>query len=249
MPRYTQEQAQEAVGSSHSYSEAMRKLGLRPAGGNHKLLRHWVDDVWRIPTDHFDPYVAQRKGIRPTAVPLEEVMVKNSTYSRASLKRRLFDAGLKERHCEACGQDEIWRGDRMALILDHINGVPDDHRLENLRVLCPNCSATLETHCGRKNFAGPPGPRECARCGEVFYPKDRRTRYCSRACGIRWDRKNIPRPGIRRVERPPYDQLMEEIESSNYCAVGRKYGVTDNAIRKWVRLYQAEAARAEGEGD
>jgi HNH endonuclease len=38
----------------------------------------------------------------------------------------------------------------MALILDHINGVRDDNRLENLRIVCPHCAATFETHCGRK---------------------------------------------------------------------------------------------------
>jgi hypothetical protein len=39
----------------------------------------------------------------------------------------------------------------MSIILDHINGVRDDHRLENLRMVCPNCAATLDTHCGRRN--------------------------------------------------------------------------------------------------
>ena len=63
----------------------------------------------------------------------------------------LFEEGLKERRCEMCGQDENWHGRTMSLILDHINGVPDDNRLENLRIVCPNCAATLETHCGRKN--------------------------------------------------------------------------------------------------
>ena len=38
----------------------------------------------------------------------------------------------------------------MALILDHINGIGNDHRLENLRIVCPNCAGTLDTHCGRK---------------------------------------------------------------------------------------------------
>ena len=64
-------------------------------------------------------------------------MVENSSYGRGHLKQRLFAEGLKQRRCEECGQEETWRGKRMALILDHINGVPDDHRLENLRIRLP----------------------------------------------------------------------------------------------------------------
>jgi hypothetical protein len=75
-------------------------------------------------------------------------MVQHSTYKRAWLKRRLFSEGIKQPACEMCGQGEIWLGRRMSMILDHINGVPDDHRLENLRMLCPNCNTTLDTHCG-----------------------------------------------------------------------------------------------------
>lgn len=241
MPRYTREEATEAVQASVSYSEVLRKLGMRPAGGNHRLLRHWLDEVWSISTAHFDPDVGRRTGLRTLPRPLEEVMVENSTYSRGALKRRLFKLGIKDRKCEQCGQGEDWRGGRMALILDHVNGVPDDHRLENLRVLCPNCAATLDTHCGRKNYGGTPEPRECARCGKVFQPKSRSHRYCSRYCGSRWDRKGKPRPGARRTERPPLDQLLHEIEESNYSAVGRKYGVTDNAIRKWVRAHRRDS--------
>lgn len=56
---------------------------------------------------------------------------------------------MKQPICEKCGQDENWYGEHMSLILDHINGVNDDHRLENLRIVCPNCNATLPTHCGK----------------------------------------------------------------------------------------------------
>jgi hypothetical protein len=215
---------------------------MRPAGGNHKLLRHWVDDVWGISTAHFDPAAARLVGISRQAVPLEKVMVENSTYSRANLKRRLFREGLKQPNCEMCGQDENWRDGRLALILDHINGVPDDHRLENLRILCPNCAATLDTHCGRKNLVTL-YPRSCLHCGDSFRPRYQSQRYCCSACGIRWDRRGRPIPGARRVERPPYEQLMAEIEETSYVAVGRKYGVSDNAIRKWVNAYKRERER------
>jgi transposase-like protein len=45
------------------------------------------------------------------------------------------------------------------------------------------------------------------------------------------------------VERPPFEQLLAEIEATSYLAVGRKYGVSDNAVRKWVRFYEREAER------
>ena len=42
----------------------------------------------------------------------------------------------------------------------------------------------------------------------------------------------------RKVNRPPYDQLIQEIKELGYSAVGRKYNVSDNAIRKWVKTYE-----------
>jgi hypothetical protein len=136
----------------------------------------------------------------------------------------------------------MWRGKGMALILDHINGIGDDNRLENLRILCPNCAATLDTHCGRKNELGPVA-RECLTCGKAFLRQYRKQRYCSRACGSRWDRQGIPQPAQRKVERPPYKRLLAEVAELGYLATGRKYGVSDNAIRKWIVWYEREIAR------
>ena len=113
----------------------------------------------------------------------------------------------------------------MGLILDHINGVRDDNRLENLRIVCPNCAATLDTHCGRKNRLERP-ERQCVRCNAMFRARYPQQRYCSRACGIRYERKGKPNPALRRVERPPYDDLVREIAASGYSAVGRRYGVS-----------------------
>jgi hypothetical protein len=102
----------------------------------------------------------------------------------------------------------------MALILDHINGIGNDHRMDNLRIVCPNCAATLDTHCGRNL----PRERDCAGCGETFSPRHIRQRYCSLACfNHTRDPTNasngakpssistagIPRPQRRKVERPP----------------------------------------------
>ena len=127
----------------------------------------------------------------------------------------------------------------MALILDHINGVATDNRLENLQIVCPNCAATLDTHCGR-NLPRHDVEVECGRCGKPFVPLRPEQRYCSRTCGTRYPRVPGPRLASRKVERPPYEQLVREIRETSYVAVGRRYGVSDNAIRKWIRAYERE---------
>jgi transposase-like protein len=243
-PRYSEAQAREAIAASQSYSEALRRLGMRAAGGNHRTIRRYAEEVWQIPVDHFDADAA-RHGWRRRPVPLEDVLVEASTYQRGLLKERLFGEGLKHRSCELCGQGEIWHGRRMALILDHVNGVADDNRLENLRIVCANCNATLDTHCGR-NSRLPRSERACLACGSSFAPRTARQRYCSRACGQRAPRRRGPQPAMRRVPRPPYEQLLAEIAALGYLAVGRKYGVSDNAIRKWRLAYEAERRSAPG---
>jgi len=232
-PGFTEEDLRAAVTVSLSFAETLRNLDYCHTGGNPRTIKKYIA-MWGIDISHFDPDLARAKALRTAPRPLSEVLVNGSAYGRASLKARLYREGLKGRRCELCGQGEQWRGRKMSLILDHINGVRDDNRLENLRIVCPNCAATLDTHCGRQNRK-PVEPRACKLCGKQFRPKYEKHRYCSRGCGQR-----VPRPERRKVERPPYEQLMAEIETTSYSAVGRKYWVSDNAIRKWVRAYERE---------
>jgi hypothetical protein len=236
-PRYSEEAARDAIASSLSYAEALRRLGMCDRGGSWRVLQRWVA-IWDIPTDHFDPYARSAARAKERGRPLEALLVDGSTIGSSKLKQRLYDAGLKTPVCELCGQGEMWQGRRMSLILDHVNGKRADNRLANLRIVCPNCNATLDTHCGRN--AAILSDRTCERCSRRFRARSRRQRFCSRECGIRWDRHGIPRPGGRRVERPPYEQLLVEVRTLGWSGTGRKYGVSDNAIRKWVRAYEAE---------
>jgi hypothetical protein len=242
-PRYSESEARRAIAVSSCYAEALRRLGMRPAGGNHLALRKYAESIWEIPTDHFDPEHCRNRAIRKNARPLNEILVEYSTYSRGHLKSRLFKEGVKQRKCELCGQDERWRGRRMALILDHVNGIANDHRLKNLRIVCPNCAATLDTHCGRQNRLER-DPRQCLGCNQLFWPAYARQRYCSRHCAVRRKRDGNPSPARRKVDRPPHTHLLREIAALGYAATGRRYGVSDNAVRKWVKQYERECASA-----
>lgn len=95
---------------------------------------------------------AVRRGeIRPRPIgrPLAELLASSSN-SRTNVKRRLIRAGLLENRCEECGLSD-WLGERLTIQIDHINGVKDDYRLENLRMLCPNCHSQTDTY-GRRPF-------------------------------------------------------------------------------------------------
>jgi hypothetical protein len=242
-PTYSEGQAREAIARSRSYAEALRFMGMCASGGGTATLRKWVQR-WGISTAHFDPYAHQRGPRQSKRRPLDEVMVEDSSYNRGHLKQRLYDEGLKGRACELCGQGEFWRGSRISLILDHINGNGRDHRLENLRIVCPNCAATLATHCGRN--VRMIHDRVCEECGREYRPRRVDQRYCSLSCGIHHERPHlrVPRPETRKVPRPTYEQVKEDLGHMTWLAVGRKYGVTDNAVRKWMRWYERDAEAA-----
>ncbi|MGZ6711262.1 MAG: HNH endonuclease signature motif containing protein [Solirubrobacteraceae bacterium] len=200
-PPFSESDLRAAVEQSMTWAGTLRLLGYEAKGANYRTLQRWAE-VWGIATDHFDPNAARRAASAARVRPLSEVMVENSSYRRGQLKERLFAESLKQRTCEMCGQGEIWNGRRMALVLDHINGVSNDHRLENLQVVCPNCAATLDTHCGRNL----PRIRTCPGCGESFAPRTMQHRYCSPTCWgtVYSERKRgVAQPHLRKVGRPP----------------------------------------------
>lgn len=83
------------------------------------------------------------------AAPLSSMLVRDSQFSRKTVKRRLIEAGRLKDCCALCGLKPVWNGKPLVLRLDHENGNRSDNREKNLRLICPNCDSQLPTYCAR----------------------------------------------------------------------------------------------------
>lgn len=133
------ERLPEVVAASMSWNEVCRTLELTPSGSQVAVVQKYSVD---LDTSHFG-----RGSFKKYS--LEEALIENSPYVSANnLKRKLIREGVKEAKCEECGRKN-WGGFPIPLELDHVNGIRDDNRIENLKVLCCNCHALTPTWRGR----------------------------------------------------------------------------------------------------
>lgn len=203
------------VETSSTYKECLNMLGWNINGTNYAKLKVLIKDN-NLSIKHFltsSDFIKEVNFIN-RKYNNNEMFIENSEISRGVIKKRIIKDNLLKYECVMCGSDGNWLNTKFSLILDHINGVNNDNRLENLRFLCPNCNATLETHCG----------------GNV---KNKKNKKINKTKEELLEIRKLK----RKVERPPLEELIKEIETFGYSATGRKYGVSDNAIRKWVKNY------------
>jgi hypothetical protein len=146
MAKYSKEFLEEVVLKSTCMWDAVVFSGVKKQEGNYTYISKLIKK-YKIDTSHF---IDQRGGNRKEKE-LSEYLVKDKflTLNGNRLKEKLYSSNLKERKCEFCGQGEVWNGKKISLILDHIDGDRKNNLIENLQILCPNCNATLDTHCGR----------------------------------------------------------------------------------------------------
>ncbi|MFB7162933.1 HNH endonuclease signature motif containing protein [Streptomyces sp. NPDC056242] len=146
--RHTDEALRAAVAESRSIRDVVRRLGINNVGGNQAHIGRRIAALG-IDTSHFAP-PAHKPGKAPTN-PLALRSPEDGRVHGVRLRRELLRIGVAEQ-CATCARSE-GRGRPISLEVDHVSGEWWDNRLENLRLLCPNCHGVTDTYRGRKRRA------------------------------------------------------------------------------------------------
>ena len=242
--KFSKDEIQEIVKNASDWDILMNNLGYH-SNKQIPIIKQKLDtlniDYSHLPTD---------TDCSIKRYTLEEILVKDSNYCGGM--RLLLKRLKKERQwvhkCSVCQLSE-WNGKPIPLEIDHIDGCHSNNSYENLRAICPNCHAQTDTYKGKnmdvcKNNPNPPKskpppepkpspeePKKCIGCSKIIKP-------CNTQCNQCRAKQLFEEGQYRKVERPTYDQLLEDIESMSMLQVGKKYGVSDNAVRKWIKKYE-----------
>lgn len=227
MSKISNDEFEEIVNNSLTYKEIAQKCGYSNNSGRSQQI---IKD--RIKSQNLDFQTIHTARIQRSD---DEIFISDSPVDQSTLRRRYFIGQYSEYKCAICGQEPFWNGKELTLTLDHINGHNKDDRLENLRWICPNCDRQLSTFAG-KNIIREKNKNYCIDCGVEIIQSSIRCQKCSAI---------INGLNNRIVERPERDILKSLIRSTSFCAIGRKYNISDNAIRKWCKSYNLPTTKKE----
>lgn len=145
---YSYEKLSKIVSENENLCQVCKAYGIGANSANYKTIKDKIKE-YGIDCSHFSRGSKNKGNKYSTKYELSEILVENSSYKNiACMKKRIIDENLMEYKCAICGISE-WQNKPLSLQLDHINGVNNDHRLENLRFLCPNCHSQTETYAGK----------------------------------------------------------------------------------------------------
>lgn len=211
--KFSKEELEKIVQKSNSMKEVIDTLGYSTHSGNNHITVKSRLEKFNIDTSHFTSI----KGIVRNE---ENVFIEDSTASQSTLRRWYKKGEYTPYICSICGQEPIWQGKELTLILDHINGHNHDDRLENLRWVCPNCNQQLDTTNGRNLVKEE--EYFCNNCGIKITAKTK-TGMCAECVA----------KSRRTCERPTREELKNLIRTNSFTSLGSKFGVSDKAITKW----------------
>lgn len=222
----TKEELEEIVLNCSTYADVLRKLDfINPAGSSYRCLKDKIKQ-FNISTSHMTH--CSNKSFRIYSN--EEMFIEGSKVTQGALRTRIKRDNLIPYKCAICGNNGEWNNKPLILTLDHINGNRTDNRLENLRYLCPNCDRQQDTF-GAKN-----------KTRYYDFPLKQRKKYTCEICGKNLNYKNTMCQDCYQKSKakniPSKEVIIEELKNfTTFVALGKKYNVSDNTVRKWCKKY------------
>lgn len=221
MNKYSDEEFTRIVLQSSSYKDCLRNLGYHSNSGmSTNRLKEKIKSL-NIDTSHF---LNSRTAIIRSE---ENIFIRNSTATQKVLREWYKKGNYSPYICDICGQEPVWKDKPLTLILDHKNGINNDDRLENLHWVCPNCNAQLDTTNGKNINYGVHKINTCIDCGKIIGAKSIRCIEC--------ENKHRISEEVQQVSR---EELKSLIRIIPFTQIGTKFGVSDNAVRKWCDKYK-----------
>ena len=222
LSEYSEDEFKNIIKNSYSWRELSKNLGYNCNSGDLKnQIQKRVEEL-HIDVSHFS--LAGKNKIKRD---VNSIFIKNSTVSQSTLREWYLKGNYTEYKCSICGQEPFWNGKKLTLILDHINGINNDDRIENLRWVCPNCNVQLPTTGGRNIKKKPVKKYYCIDCGKEISDKSSRCMDCfSKSRIIPHDKMIVDR-----------DTLKEKIRHIPFVKIAEEYNVSDNGVRKWCKKY------------
>lgn len=211
----------EIIKNSFTYTDVLTCLGLNTKGsGSRTIIKKRIKEL-DISVSHFNPHI-NNSGPQ-NKIPLSDILVRNSTYTgRTTLKIRLIKAGLLDYKCSFCENPGVWNEKDLSLQLDHINGDSTDNRIENLRLLCPNCHSQTKTYSGKNN-----GFRKIvASCKDCNTPL--KTNDAERCVSCNAEHRE-------KIRWPENIEIKRMISENGWSSTSRILGVSVAAIKKHLK--------------
>ena len=254
--KYTDKEFIRAVKNNYSISKTLKELKLKPSGGNYKVFYKKVKEL-NISINHFtgQAHLKNKKHDWNVKIPLTKILIKESNYSSTyHLKKRLIKEKIFQYKCNICGIDD-WNHKPLSLHLDHINGINNDNRIENLQLLCPNCHSQTSTYTG-KNIKKKYFTNKCIDCDKLI--KSNRV-YCEKCFMSKQYKEHKTVKNIKlkskclnchksihtqsnyckdcykqptKIEWPSENELKEMVWKIPRTTLAKHLGVSDKAIAK-----------------
>lgn len=219
LSNYSNEEFAKIVSESVNYKDCLSQLGYNSfSGSTINLLKQRINDL-NLSTEHF----TSKKPIKRNE---KNIFIINSTADQSTLRKWYKKGNYTNYKCSICNQEPFWNGKELTLILDHINGINNDDRLENLRWVCPNCNYQLDTTNGKNQKHKKHSINYCIDCGTAISKRAKRCIKCSNQA-----RTN------NKVSQISREELKNLIRTTPFTKIGEKFGVSDNAVRKWCDKY------------